>query len=151
MRSTDPLTLLLTNWARWCRNTLGCGPVGYQNNAPFENAAKPYKTLITEDEALEDMERRAPAEEPAAIRVELWVNQLPRTPRAAIRTHWVYCSESDRYEAELTYDQWQMRRAWLTSKRLGRQVTLTDYETQVGEATHRLRRYYSQWSAQCSL
>ena len=149
MQSTDPLTLLLHNWSRWCRMVGDCIPVGYQNSSPFENMAKPYKTLISEDEALDELERRAPVEEHAAQRIERWITQIPRTPRAAIRTHWVYAPESDRFDADLTYDQWQMRRAWITGKRLGRQVHLAEYETQVGEATFRLRTYLTQWRAAC--
>lgn len=151
--TTDPLLAMLGNWSKWCRLTKECYPVGYQNGAPFENAAKPYKTLIDETEALDEMERRAKPHEATAARVELWVGQLQILPRTAIRVHWVYAPEDKRREEHLTFDQWQDRRVWIVRdklKKLGVEhwnLNRQQFEREVGEGMVMLRDVYTMYTS----
>ena len=151
MQTTDPLLVMLHTWARWCRMVGDIGPVGYKNSGCCENMAKPYKTLICETEALDEMERRAKPHEATAARVELWVSQLPVTPRTALRVHWVYAPEEKRREEHLDYDQWQERRVWTARKRLKAlevdhwNLTRQQFEREVGEGMAIMREVYATW------
>jgi hypothetical protein len=139
MHTTDPLLLLLHNWSRWCRSTGDCLAAGYKTATTFEDMALPYKVLITETEALDDIETHSSPHEPSAIRVEQWVVQLPDPPRTAIRVHWVHIPDSVRHELGLTFDQLQERRARFASRSLHRHIRLADYEREVGEGMAILR------------
>lgn len=153
IQTTDPLLLLLHNWSRWCNRTGDCKPVGYQNGAPFENMAKPYKTLTSEDDALDEMDRRREPHEPSAVRIEGWVVQLPDLPRAAIRVYWVDKPEWMRHITDRTFDQWQEERVWTMRKRLKAtgaerwNVRREDLEREAGEGMHILRDCLTTWTA----
>lgn len=152
MSYTDQLFAMLDNWARWCIRTKDCYPVGYQNGAPFENAAKPYKTLVSETEALDEIERRAEPHEPSAHRMEMWINQLPVRPQVAVRVQWVYAPEEARRREHLDYDQWQERRVWKARKLLkqlavaNRRLNRSEYEREVGEGMYILRQMLTTWA-----
>jgi hypothetical protein len=64
---------LLANWRRWCLSTDDCYPAGYPPQCSVERVALPYRVLIDEDEALEQIEATREPDARWAELCERWV------------------------------------------------------------------------------
>ncbi len=81
---------LLANWRRWCLSTDDCYPAGYPPQCSVERVALPYRVLIDEDEALEQIEATREPDARWAELCERWVQQLQPESRVAVQTYYVY-------------------------------------------------------------
>lgn len=135
----------LTNWQRWCLDLSDCYPQGYPPEWPMGRVYLPYKTMITEDEALEEIERHREPDRIWAERVETWVQQLEPWQKYAIQTHYIHWPHSMGRAWELSSDQLAERRARRLARFTGRRADVDEYHRTVGEAVANLRTMLTQF------
>jgi hypothetical protein len=108
----------------------------------------PYKTMITEDEALEDIERNKPPNEHTAMQMERWVNTLPPLEKIALRAHYIYWPYTMARAWDMTTEDLnlrRMRRVRREAERMGlarheiEKIGVDEYHRLVGSAVAELR------------
>lgn len=129
----------LGNWQRWCLDLSDCFPHGYPPEWPMGRVYLPYKVMISEDEALEEIENHREPDRIWAERVEKWVQTLEPWQRYAVQTHYIHWPASMGRAWELTSDQLAERRARRLARFTGRRVDVDEYHRTVGEAVANLR------------
>lgn len=102
----------------------------------------PYKVMIDEDEALEEMERTKEPDRIWAERVEVWVQQLEPWQKIAFQTHYIYWPESMKAAWHLTQDDLDIRRARRLARATGQRVDVDEYHRLVGSAVAELREAF---------
>lgn len=130
---------LLKNWRRWCLSTDDCYPAGYPPQCSVERIALPYRVLIDEDEALEQIEATREPDARWAELCERWVQQLQPESRVAVQTYYVYVPEEMRSQWDLTADQIAGWRARRLARHLGRPVAVEEFDRVLGAAVAELR------------
>ena len=130
---------LLHNWRRWCLSTDDCYPAGYPPQCSVERIALPYRVLISEDEALEQIEATREPDARWAELAEGWIQQLDSWSRVAIQTHYVYVPNELQAQFDLTSDQLAGWRARRLARHLGRSVTVDEFNQVLGGAVAELR------------
>ena len=130
---------LLHNWRRWCLSTDDCYPAGYPPQCSVERVALPYRVLISEDEALEQMEMSREPDARWAELAEGWIQQLDSWSRVAIQTHYVYVPDELRQQFDLTGDQLAGWRARRLARHVGRPVAVEEFDRLLGAAVAELR------------
>lgn len=144
------LPAALRNWQRWCLDTASCKPEGSPREWPMGKVMLPYKVMVTEDEALDEMARHKEPNEDWAMRIERWVCALPAYMRIAMKTHYIHIPDEMRRDWDLTSDQvagWRFRRlkreyrAWhsLTGEVMPHVRDLDEYHRIFGAAYAELR------------
>lgn len=130
---------LLKNWRRWCLSTDDCYPAGYPPQCSVERVARPYRVLIDEDEALEQIEATREPDARWAELCERWVQQLQPESRVAVQTYYVYVPEEMRAQCDLTADQIAGLRARWLARHFGRPVAVEEFDRVLGGAVAELR------------
>lgn len=129
----------LKNWQRWCLDLSDCCPHGYPPEWPMGRVYLPYKVLITEDEALDEMELSREPDRLWAERVEEWVQALDAAGKAAVQTHYIHWPDSMGRAWELSRDQLAERRARRLARITGKRADVDEYHRAVGGAIAKLR------------
>ena len=129
----------LRNWQRWCLDLSDCGPAWYPGEWPMGKVALPYKVMIDEDEALDEMERSREPDRIWAERVEGWVQELEPWKRIAIQTQFIHWPDSMKVAWNLTGDDLAIRRARRVARIFGTRPDVDEYHRLVGSAVAELR------------
>jgi hypothetical protein len=101
--------------------------------------ALPYKVMIDEDEALEEMERSREPDRIWAERMEGWVQSLEPWRRIAIQTHYIHWPDSMKHAWNLTAEDLAVRRARRLARITGSRLDVEEYHRLVGSAVAELR------------
>ena len=129
----------IRNWQRWCTDTSDCYPHGYPPEWPMGRVYLPYKTMITEDEALDELEAHREPDRIWAERIEGWVQRLPLSRRVALQTHYIHWPESMGRAWDLSSDQLAARRARRLARLTESRADVDEYHRTVGAAIADLR------------
>lgn len=137
------LPTALRNWQRWCLDTSDCYPAGYPGEWPMGKVMLPYKVLIDEEEALDEMERSREPDRPWAERVEVWVQQLEPWQKIALQTDYIHYPLSMMQAWHITREQLDMMRARRLARITGQRADVDEYHRLVGSAVAELREALS--------
>lgn len=133
------IEVALENWKRWCLDYSDCFPHGYPPEWPMGRVYLPYKVMIDEDEALEEMEREREPDRLWAERVETWVQQLEPSHKIALQTDFIHYPASMMKAWNITRDQLDMMRARRVARHFGTRADVEEYHRLVGSAIAELR------------
>lgn len=132
----------LRNWVRWCLDLSDCGPANYPGEWPMGKVMLPYKVMIDEDEALDEIERSREPDRIWAERVETWVQQLEPWGKIAVQTHYIHWPDSMRSAWNLSADDMKARRARRYARITNTPFSTDGYERAVGTAVAELRERF---------
>lgn len=135
----------IRNWQRWCLDLSDCYPIGYPPEWPMGRVYLPYKVMISEDEAIEELERTREPDRIWAERVERWVHSIPARERVAVQTHYIHWPESMGRAWELTRDQLDERRARRLSRVAGGRPDVDEYHRTLGSGRAALGDLLARW------
>lgn len=101
--------------------------------------ALPYKVMIDEDEALEEMERGREPDRIWAERVEVWVQGLDPKLKIALQTDFIHYPVSMMRAWNLSRDQLDAMRARRVARHFGTRADVDEYNRLVGSAIAEVR------------